>query len=223
MSFLPIDIRPTQDIIHLKNQLNNEFHDHGRIQGLVSYIYYPQSKKPLYGHVKLEVEGKAWALVDHDFKAEVIASAQSTGADHRPQGERSGNLNDVVPLTKLIRSSSSYGLPFLRFHITVTPKQLSALRENIGKKKSVSCSRGALQALSKHGEYTVPLPLTLTPLSSAIYLTTASNLGSRRINKINFIRNKNLTKSIAKCMPAIVIEIFVIAFIVYSIYTKCFS
>ncbi|MEC7838583.1 MAG: hypothetical protein VX777_00935 [Chlamydiota bacterium] len=218
MSFLPLEIRPEQGFIDLKNELNEEFFAHAKINNMVSCIYYPQSKKPIYGHFKLEVEGRAWTLIDHDFKGEMIACAQ--GVDYTPQ-HTGLNDYDVVPITKLIRSSSENGLPFIRYHITVSPSQLSELRENIGKDKSVSCSRGVLKTLSKYGQFTVPLPFTFTPLTASIYLSTASGLGASRINKVEFVRNKSLSKSIAKCMPAVVIEILVVAFIIHNIYTRC--
>lgn len=55
-------------------------------------------------------------------------------------------------------------------------KQLYELREGISITSSVTCS--AVKALKQYANFKIPLPFTILPLISVIYLAVAKKLGS---------------------------------------------
>jgi hypothetical protein len=182
--------QPTIDFHRKKLLLNEKFVKKAKIQGLVSYIYYPSQREcPLLGHAELEIEGDSWTLM--------------------------GGESKVKSLSKMINSSQSgHGFPFFRFNISVTPDQLRELREK-NMATWGTCSMGVLKTLSNHGNYEVPFPVTLFPFTSSMYLATAKMLGSRRINKIEFYREKNEMNSLAKSAAGVTLESFAVWALLY--------
>lgn len=181
ISTYPYD-HPPVEFHQKKLLLNEEFNTQARIQGLVSLIYYPsQQEVSFLGHAELEVEGQSWTLMLYP---------------------------NAKPLAKMIRSSlSGTGYPFFRFDISVTPNQLQELRKNVMTTKGPFCAIGALKALSRYGDYSVPFPVSLFPLASAAYLTVAKALGSRRIGQIQFYGDQNCPMmNLAKGLPGVIVE-----------------
>lgn len=165
---------PDKNFHQKKLLLNEEFHTKSKIKGLVSYIYYPtQSEFPHLGHAELEIEGYSYTLMySSNFKVRLLSN--------------------------MIRSSESEnGLPFFRFHISVTPNQLKDLREINPNTWGPLCGMGVAKALSMQGKYTIPLPVTISPFVSAIYLTCVKALGSQRISSIELHGGKNRMMNLA--------------------------
>ncbi len=174
---------PSMDFYQQKELLNREFDQKGKIQGLVSYVYYPSMDSFLLpGHTELEIEGNTHTLM-------------TTYSNHGK------------PLSKMIKASTNEnGLPLICFHISTTPHQLRDLKENVLNIQSGLCSVGVAKALSKHGEYSIPLPLNLSPLLSAAYLTGSHFLGSSRVKKIDIYAGNDPLTNFKKIMPGIIIE-----------------
>lgn len=177
---------PSLDHQWKMDQLHDEFNRKAKIQGLVSYIYYPtQRENPFIGHGELEIEGDSWTLTSFCVSRK--------------------------PISRMIYSSTlGEGFPFFRFKISVTPKQLSKLRNNVSKTRSCSCSYGALSSLSRNGKYSVPLPFSYVPSLSAAYLGTAKMLGSDRVKKIQFIGGESYMLNLSKSAPGVVYELFLL-------------
>ena len=172
--------------LELKRALHEEFNNKAKINGLVSYLYWPTgrcSEGSMLGHAKLELEQEAWNL-----------GLSIPGGNKKP-------------LAALIKSSEKSGRPFMCFRITVTPKQLKALRENIGKDSSATCSHGVFKTLSKNGISAVPLPISLSPLMSAVYLGIGKQFGFNDIKTIEFYGSSNLLKKKHKWVPGILGEV----------------
>jgi hypothetical protein len=186
---------PPVDFHRKKLLLNEEFHKKAKIKGLVSYIYYPSQREfPLLGHAELEVEGRSWTLMYGG-----------------PPKERC--------LSNMIRSSQTgHGFPFFRFNISVTPSQLQALREKSMQTRGLTCSMGVLKALSSYGKYSVPFPVTISPLAAATYLYIAKKLGSRHINQIEIYRGPDRMRNVAKSVTGVFVESIGISSYCYLLY-----
>ncbi len=162
--------RPPPEFHSLKTKLNEEFNSQAKIKGLVSYIYYPTGTG--YGHAKIEIDGTALVLKK--------------------------NLQPRF-LSDLILQARAKGKPFYRFLFTVTPNQLKRLNEEAAKGSiSLSCSMGALSALSKSAIYSVPQIFSLLPSTSFLYLKVCKRLGSRFIEKIELYDNPMLERGTLK-------------------------
>lgn len=195
VNHIPLKIRdmenpPTDEFHRKKMLLNEDFKNNAKIQGLVSYIYYPSQKEfPLFGHGELEIEGNSYTLMS--------------------------DLNRKVrPLSKMIHASlSGTGFPFLRFNVSVTPNQLSKMREFAPTTSGFICSMSALKPLSQYADFKIPLPFTISPLMSAIYLTAAKKLSSQRISGIEFYRTESSLKNLSKAITGVAVEsLFIFSF-----------
>lgn len=174
---------PTNEFHRKKTLLNEDFKNNANIKGLVSYIYYPSQKEhPFFGHSELEIEGASYTLM-------------------------SDSNRKVRPLSKMIHASLfGTGFPFLRFNISVTPNQLQKMRECAPKTGGIICSMSALKPLSQYADFKVPLPFTISPLMSAIYLTVAKKLSSQRISCIEFYGTENSLKNLSKAITGVAVE-----------------
>lgn len=147
----------------------------------VSYIYYPSQEEIPFGHAGIEVEGTLHTLMLIMTEKRNFASM----AEH----------------------SKSKGMPFFRYVVSVTPEQYEILKNGNEMKSSYfGCSQGACNALSRGARYWVPMPISLSPLCTSLYLTTMRALGSKRIKRIEFYGNKSATKNILKSTPGILSE-----------------
>ncbi len=173
--------RPPAEIHDLKMKLNQEFNDKAKINGLVSYIYYPTSYAIVGGHSEIELEGRAWTLV-------------ALGAADRS-------------LAPMIRTQKKRGFfPFYRIYFSVTPNELKNLRESVSRTKGITCSHGALTALANQGIYSVPGLFNISPAMSFYYLAAAKSLGSKRIWKIDLHGNENEFLNVIKCTVGMYFE-----------------
>ncbi len=169
-----------------------------KIDGLVSYIYYPSQRGfPFLGHAELEIKARSYTLF-RQFK-----------------------IRYLYRMIKL--SESGHGFPFFRFYISVTPKQLRDLKKNSLLTRGLTCSMGVAEALSRQGEYTIPLPIAIFPFTSAIYLAGAKMLGSQRISQVDFHGSKNITKNFLKSIMGIAgecLNIYVLLSLGYLFFSK---
>lgn len=194
-----MDDKPSEQIHKNKMLLNKEFKDKANIKGFVSYIYYPSQRGGAEGHSELEIEGNSYTLTNATDVIDMVKGLitypfQRRGAEGHVQGNR-----NIKPLSRMIEwTRTGFGLPFFRFNISVTPNQLNELREGISTTNSIICSVGAAKALKQYANFKIPLPLTILPLASAIYLTTANKLGSQRVYQIESYGSplENLSKII---------------------------
>lgn len=166
-----------------------------KVQQAVSYIYYPAPNDfPILGHAELEIAGESWTLLGEPYSK---------------------------PLSKIISSSlEGRGSPFFRFEISVTSDELNTLKNQMKEAKGCTCSDKVCHALSKYGNYSVLFPFSVSPLASALYLTTAKMLGSSRIKKIEFYGDpqRPLT-NIVRCSPGILLESIYISSIAYTLWS----
>ena len=191
--YLQLQDQPPNEFHKKKLLLNEEFKTKAKIQGLVSYIYYP-SGTIVVGHAELELEGTSWTLLGKNAYAK--------------------------PLSRMISASrSGYGLPFFRFNISVTPNQLHELEVKSMSVPGLTCSIGAFLALALYGKYKIPFPIAISPLATSLYLTAAQKSGSRRIGKIEFYGGDSHMRNFIKCIPGLAGESFKIKLTT----TNCFS
>lgn len=188
--------KPSEQIHKNKMLLNKEFKDKAHIKGLVSYIYYPSQRGDVQGHSELEIEGTSYTLTNATDVRDIIKGLVFYPFQRRDAQEQ---VNRNKPLSRMIEwTRMGFGLPFFRFNISVTPNQLNELRKGISITSSITCSVGAAKALKQYANFKIPLPLAISPLASAIYLTVAKKLGSQRIYQIESYGNplENLSKII---------------------------
>lgn len=189
-----MDDTPSKQSIDQKEKLNKEFKDKANIKGLVSYIYYPSQRSDMQGHSELEIEGNSYTLTNaahvSDIVKELVSYIYYPFQRKDAQGHIQENRN-IKPLSRMIEwTRKGFGLPFFRFNISVTPQQLYELREGVSTTNSIICSMGAAKALKQYANFKIPLPLTILPLTSAIYLAAAKKLGSQRVYQIEFYGSK---------------------------------
>jgi len=184
-----MDDKPSEQIHQNKMLLNKEFKNRANIKGLVSYIYYPSQRRDLQGHSELEVEGNSYTLTNMTDIRDLIKGLALYPFQRKDVQEQI-QKNSKKPLSRMIKcTESKLGLPFFRFNISVTPKQLNELRKGISTTNGITCSVGAAKALKQYANFKIPLPFATFPLASAIYLTTAHKLGSQRIYQIESYGN----------------------------------
>jgi len=196
-----MDDKPSQQIHQNKMLLNKEFENRANIKGLVSYIYYPSQRRDAQGHSELEIEGNSYILINMTDIKDLIKGLALYPFQRRDAQEQV-QKNKNRPLSRMIkRTESKLGLPFFRFNISVTPKQLNELRKGISITNGITCSAGAAKALKQYADFKIPLPFATFPLASAIYLTTAHKLGSQRIYQIESYGNP--LENLSRIMPGI--------------------
>ena len=143
----------------------------------ISFVYYPSMREvSCLGHAELRFGRKSWNLLKGMGDRRVRSFEQMLQAS---EGER--------------------GIPFIQFFISASPEQVKALSQNLGTRSANICSRGVCAELERSIEYSVPMPFTISPLSSAVYLTLAKGLGSKRITRIEFCGNSNRIYNLKKC------------------------
>lgn len=187
----------------LRKLLNDDFMKNAKINDLVSYLYYPSII--ISSHAELEIEGDCWSKVNNRYYDKV--SSLDAKARMARRGKR-----------KIF-------LPFFRYALSVTPKQLQRLRTNIDNECSGHCAFSALVKLSKHCDFNVPFFFKLSPMLSGMYLYCAKKMSSSRIQKIEYSGNESYIKDLVVLAPGLAVEltpmVFVIllTFLVYKINT----
>jgi hypothetical protein len=165
----------------------------------LSFIYYPRGNFVPVGHAEMETGGTIW------------------------NGGYSSRL-----LTKAIASATTHGLPFFRFVLKAKSDQTPKIEidQYIYKSRdSITCSRAALYPLSKMSAISIPFPINMSPLSTALYLTAGTALRINGVKRIEYYGNPSLTSSLVKMLPGIAVEMvlnctagFTVSFISYIMY-----
>jgi hypothetical protein len=163
-----------------KRCLHEDFHRNGRIQDLVSYIYFPKGRGVPSGHAAVEVEGNVFSALCDSVH--------------------------VIKLSRLIASARKDGLPFLRFPMPVTPEQLQTFREHVQEKTSIICSHAALRSIKHCGGPSVPFLSMFFPSISALFLTKMRYDHPDTIGSIALYHNGNNVDNILKVTPGVVGE-----------------
>ena len=194
-----LSIMPMMALHAMELQQNNA-------QSSVSLIYYPSIMHiGVKGHVKLEINGTAYNRT---------GSAQP-GHDK--------------PLNDLIKKANSGGKPFFRFVFDVDDATISQLLQSVeespAKSLLVTCSFGAAQPLRKAGACSIPALLTISPFTTASYLTVSKALqldniiaiehygdpsllnmvGLNSIQKDEYTKQPSLLKSL-RILPGVLFE-----------------
>lgn len=148
----------------------------------LSFIYYPTGRRVPLGHAGLEVAGDVWQLLEEGkFKSR--------------------------PLRKSIISATSYGKPFFRFVLSADTEQLQEVKQCIQKNQwLMNCTTAALYPLAKAGICTVPLPLSIFPVYTALYLKAGAMLGLNNVERIEYYGNPSFKESLIKIAPGIIVE-----------------
>jgi len=156
-------------------ELQEQNQDSRQTELSVSYIYYPSGYIALVGHAEIEIDRNSWNM--HMYKSS-------------------------KPLQDMIEKSTADGMPFLRFVFYVKPDQMEIIKKSIADSEvsRVSCSMGALTPLHEAGICNVPLPIRVSPLTSAAYLASSKKMGLNNVAKIEYYGNPSLKKSIAKML-----------------------
>lgn len=154
----------------------------------ISFIYYPSKNLSIKttGHAKLEVNGCIWTMLGDPAKS------------------RSS-------LQNRIDKSTSNGRPFFRFVFQVTPDQMAIIEKAITNGGScISCSAGALAPLTEADACTIPAPVTISPLVSAVYLSAVKMAGINNIKRIEYYGNPSMIKNAFKMVPGVATETFLV-------------
>lgn len=151
----------------------------------VSFLYYP-SGSVIWGHVKLEVNNTAHAAVCRF-------------------GGRCG-IGYTRKFNELKASSKTNGYLGIRYKFKVNRQQLAIINKSIKKGTYFTCSHGALTILSKAKVVSVPFPISLSPLLSAIYLYRAKKLGDCNIDRIKIYSNDNNRLLMLKTVTGVFLE-----------------
>ena len=128
----------------------------------VSVIYYPIQRDYDNGHAELEVEGLCYSAV------EIPGQTQA------------------YPLSKKIARAEQGGCPFFVCKISVTPQQLSAIKLDLKTRVfSSTCMHEVSKILADSADFSIPLPISISPAASYHYLRYAQSLGHKRIVRID--------------------------------------
>ena len=152
-----------------KQALNMQFHK--AYIKTVGVVYYPLQTKKAGGHVELEVDGRCYTLKPLLYK--------------------------IQSLQDKINYARTDGFPFFHFQIKVTSQQFDNLKKDGWKERSPICSYAVSKSLLKYADFNIPLPFSLSPLASGIYLKSISKFGVSRIKSIDYYSSKtHRTKSL---------------------------
>jgi len=155
-----------------KTNLHDDFNKNAKINGIVSYIYYP-SGEAKQGHAELEVEGECWSVSCTSIQHESL---------ERKIKRSTTIINSLMPNKML-------GRYFKQYLITISPHQLKQLKESMEKgieldQSSTSslllsmaqgltyktCSYHVLSKLSENSDFNIPMPYKISPLLTELYI-----------------------------------------------------
>jgi hypothetical protein len=128
--------QPIERHCAITQALHDEFYQKAPIRGLVSYLYYPKRHIGNVGHAEIEIEGYT-----HD---------PMNGNSYPHSSSLSGR----------IAAATNNGMPFFRFFLTVTPRQMDMIKQYMPRRSFVSCSEGALTMIAECGGPVVPQPFS---------------------------------------------------------------
>ena len=160
-------------VYEAKRKLNEEFLEKGRILDAIAFLYYPVQHGPM-SHGELEIEGSCyyfrscvgpWKIPEiHSYHKKIYKIRRSV----------EGKLPELA---------------FVRFGITITPKQLNHIRTHIDDLRGMvglTCMQAVQRALSRYTNYSIPFPISLFPTTTAAVLYVAKKIiGSSRITSID--------------------------------------
>jgi hypothetical protein len=166
----------------------------------LSFIYYPTRREAPIGHAKMEVGGIVWNLM---------------------AGGTYGNRS----LAETIASATTCGYPFFRFVFTANADQERNIKQYIYESKwSTNCTRAALYPLSKVGATSVPFPINVSPLATALYLKTGAVLGTNNVQRIEYYGNPSAADNLVKMLPGTLAEAAMLsAFIFGTLLVLCIA
>lgn len=146
-----------------------------------SIVYYPSGDPCFMGHTELELEGHSLNMIDGDPL--------------------------ITPFTRLVAKSMNNGQPFYRFVFDASDDQRERAWEAACDAIYLgTCSSKALYPLSVAGVCSVPFPIAISPLTSALYLIGSKQLGMNNIKKIEYYGNPSLMQSVIKMLPGVSFE-----------------
>jgi hypothetical protein len=123
------------------------------------------------------------------------------------------------PLAKAITAATTYGLPFLRFMLEADSDQVHDINPYLCKSEcSPICTRAALYPLSKVGAISVPFPINVSPLATALYLKVGATFGTNNIKHIEYYGNPSFSKNLATALLGTIGEACVFSIASYSIF-----
>lgn len=167
----------------LKKALNDDFYENAKINGIVSYIYYPTGEAK-QGHSELEIEGCCWGTI---FALEKFESLEK-------KIKRSTTKDPFKPW-------KMKGRFFKKYTITVSPKQLEQLKNELYEPKTrptktlgilqeissgltyKTCSYNVLTLLSNNSEFKVPIPYKISPFLTELYIKKTKPSEVKEIKK----------------------------------------
>ena len=165
-----------------------------------SYIYYP--------HGALLINGIPGGIPGGKGHAELEIDDTVYSFSHPKQ------LSTMID-----KSTMGCGRPFFRFVFKATTDQIDDMQKIIGHRNGLTCGYRAGTPLHETRICSIPLPLRLSSLLSAAYLTSGKLFGCNNIKTIEFYGGPSKSKNALAIIPGVLGESFLIGMSLWRGYT----